>query len=176
MKLLGQQEKAMNNAGKLDELRARRAAEEKERKARAKEKEEARKRKADMDELMRGRAKQADDKQRRKLVEQEVARQEIIDNAVYIQKMSEREQKEQEKKRTLADAHRNSLNAQIDEIRRRRANERAPENTLHQELVREEAKLRVIRDKMVADLIADGVDEKYLQEMRGVDIAKMLRR
>jgi hypothetical protein len=176
MKLLGQQEKAMNNAGKLDELRARRAAEEKERNARGKERDEARKKKTDMDELMRGRAKQAADKEHRREQEKSAAQQEIVDNALYRQKMSDREAGEKEKKHELAEKHRVSLNAQIDELRTRRANERAPENTLHQDLIREEAKLKVIRDKMVRDLISDGVDEKYLQEMRGVDIAKMLRR
>lgn len=47
---------------------------------------------------------------------------------------------------------------------------------IHQELIREEAKLKVIRDKMVADLEAQGVDPKYLTEMKNVDVGKMLRR
>ena len=47
---------------------------------------------------------------------------------------------------------------------------------IHQELIREEAKLKVIRDKMVADLEAQGVDPKYLSEMKNVDVGKMLRR
>ena len=59
LKLLDQQERAQNNAGKLDELRARRAIEEKERQLRAKEKAEALKRKSDMKELLESRAQQA---------------------------------------------------------------------------------------------------------------------
>lgn len=47
---------------------------------------------------------------------------------------------------------------------------------IHEELIREEAKLKVIRDKMVADLEAQGVDPKYLSEMRNVDVGKMLKR
>ncbi len=176
LKLLLQQEKAQNNAGMLDELRARRAAEEKERQARAKEKEEARKRKADIDELMEARAKQAADKHKRKEFESKLAQQEIIDGIQYSQKMAERERLEREQKKRLADDHREKLNSQIEEVRRRRASERAPEDTLHQELVREEAKLRVIRDRMVQDLIEEGVDPKYLHEMKQVDIGKMLRR
>ncbi len=51
--------------GKMDELRARRAAEEKERDARAREKAEAIKRKNEMKELLESRARQAEDKVRR---------------------------------------------------------------------------------------------------------------
>lgn len=45
-----------------------------------------------------------------------------------------------------------------------------------QDLIREEAKLNVIRDKMVSDLVHKGVNPKYLGEMKAVDIGKMLRR
>ncbi len=50
------------------------------------------------------------------------------------------------------------------------------EGSLRQELIREEAKLKVIRDRMVQDLIGQGINEKYLHEMKQVDIGKMLRR
>lgn len=44
------------------------------------------------------------------------------------------------------------------------------------ELLREEEKLKVIRDKMVRDLEAQGINPKYLTEMKNVDVGKMLRR
>jgi hypothetical protein len=44
------------------------------------------------------------------------------------------------------------------------------------QLVKEEAKLSIIRDKMVKDLVAQGVNPKYLSEMRNVDIGKILKR
>lgn len=44
------------------------------------------------------------------------------------------------------------------------------------ELVKEEAKLATIRDQMVKDLVAQGVNPKYLSEMRNVDIGKILKR
>ena len=50
-KLLEQQERAQDNAGKMDELRARRAAEEYERRMRRQEKEKAAKKRADTIEL-----------------------------------------------------------------------------------------------------------------------------
>lgn len=47
---------------------------------------------------------------------------------------------------------------------------------IREELIREEAKLAVIRDQMVKDLVAQGVNPKYLSEMRHVDIGKILKR
>ena len=45
-----------------------------------------------------------------------------------------------------------------------------------QELLREETKLKVIRDQMVTDLKTRGVNPRYLSEMINVDVGKMLRR
>lgn len=47
---------------------------------------------------------------------------------------------------------------------------------IRQDLIKEEAKLNVIRDKMVADLAAQGVNPKYLTEMKAADLGKMLKR
>jgi hypothetical protein len=44
------------------------------------------------------------------------------------------------------------------------------------DLLAEEAKLRAIRDRMIADLEQKGVNPKYLGEMKAVDIGKILRR
>ena len=49
-------------------------------------------------------------------------------------------------------------------------------SNVRQELVKEEAKLKVIRDQMVEDMIAQGINPKYLSEMKNVDIGKILRR
>jgi hypothetical protein len=43
-------------------------------------------------------------------------------------------------------------------------------------VLKEEAKLKVIRDKMVRDLLQQGVNDKYLSEMKNVDIGKILKR
>ena len=53
---------------------------------------------------------------------------------------------------------------------------RGDNSGIREELIREEAKLAAIRDKMVRDLEAQGVNSKYLGEMRSVDIGKILRR
>ena len=45
-----------------------------------------------------------------------------------------------------------------------------------QELIREENRLAVIRENMVKDLQAKGVNPKYLGELKHVDIRKTLMR
>ena len=119
-KLLAEQERAQSNQGKLDELRARRAFEEKERNARQKEKADAMKRKADMKELLNSRAKQAEDKLARQRATKELEQDEIYYQLQYTQKMDARERAEQEAKKKKADEHRRNLHAQIDEIERLR--------------------------------------------------------
>jgi len=179
-KLLAQQERAQNNAGKLDELRARRAAEERERKARQSEREKALKVKSEMEDLLRSRAKQAADK--KSLAEREkIAEEEEYRNALkYMQSMAEREEREKEYKHNMSMQHREKLFAQIDANEKRNASHRGnkfDEGTkFRQELIAEEAKLSVIRDKMVRDLEAKGANPKYLSEMKTVDIGRMLRR
>jgi hypothetical protein len=202
-KLLAQQERAQNNAGKLDELRARRAAEEKERIARQQEKEEAMRRKHEMKNLLEARAKQAQDKiekqKQTKLQEQD----EILNQMAYTKKMDDREAQEQRVKHQKVEQFKKTLQEQINEIERARSryfifcvflflfllifcvsfllyhrqrHEGDGGPNIREELIREEEKLRVIRDKMIRDLETQGVNPKYLSEMKNLDIGKMLRR
>lgn len=177
-KLLAQQEKAQNNAGKLDELRARRAAEEKERAERRKEKADAKKRKEDMKELLESRARQAADKLERQKAMKKQQEEELLLDLQYTTKMDERERREREAKIEKANEFRTSLMAQIDDRARARRNmpRDGDGSNIREELIREEAKLSAIRDRMVQDLEAQGVNSKYLSEMKNVDIGKILRR
>jgi hypothetical protein len=45
-----------------------------------------------------------------------------------------------------------------------------------QDLIRDEEKFKYIRDKMCADLTNQGVNPRYLSEMRNTDIGKILKR
>ena len=45
-----------------------------------------------------------------------------------------------------------------------------------QDLIREEARLSVIRDRMIQDMEMKGVNPRYLGEMKSVDIKKLLNR
>lgn len=179
-KLLAQQERAQNNAGKLDELRARRAAEEKERRERTKEKAEHAKKKSEMKELVDSRARQAADKVDRQ-ARMKIAEEEEYNNAlIYMRTMAIREEKESEHKKKLSDQHRNNIMNQIksNEVRRNLiSNATTDEGTqFKQDLIREETKLGVIRDKMVEKLAKQGVNPAYLSEMQNVDISKILNR
>jgi hypothetical protein len=48
--------------------------------------------------------------------------------------------------------------------------------TIREELLKEEERLKIIRNKMVRDLESQGVNPKYLSEMKNVDVGKILRR
>ena len=223
--LFAQQERAQNNAGKLDELRARRAAEEHERRARQAEREKAAKQKGDIQELLASRAKQAADKHSLAAREKEYETDEIRNSLKYMQMMEERENAEARLKHEKSMNHRERLFSQIADNERRRAKYVTstvrypliclclclftPHPTPHttnsppplpsslplsltpssarggtlddgdkfrQELVAEESKLKVIRDRMVDDLKAKGVNPRYLSEMVNTDVGKMLRR
>eukprot|EP01039_Chlorochromonas_danica_P009593 gene9593-10603_t len=177
-KLLAEQEKAQNNAGKLDELRARRAAEAKERQERQREKEEALKKKADLKVLLESRAKQAADKAERAKAIKEQEKEELLTQFQYSKRLAEREEEEARRKAEKVVQFRTTLQAQIEEIQRVRSRQRSAGDgtTIREDLIREEEKLRVIRDRMVRDLESQGVNPKYLSEMRNVDIGKILRR
>jgi len=122
LKLLGQQEKAMNKAGELDELRARRAAEERERRERKKERDEFMKKKNEMAELVSSRLRQAQDKKERE-ASQIIFQQEEYKNAlVHMAKAAEREERENKSKKQASNTHRILLNKQIqdDDSRKKR--------------------------------------------------------
>lgn len=174
-KLLEQQEKAQDSAGKLDELRARRAAEEYERRMRREEKEKAAKKRADMQELLASRRKQQEDQHRMAELEKETVAEEVRQGLMYMKKMDEREANDQAHKKRLADEHRRVLHDQI-EIRAEkrnagRGNTFAEGEKNRQTRIAEIAKLDIIRKNMVERLTNEGVNPVYLSEMKNVDIA-----
>jgi hypothetical protein len=179
-KLLEQQERAQNTAGLLDELRARRAAEEAERRARRAEKEKAAKTRADVTELLASRKRQSDDKIRRAAASKVEAEEEVRQGLKYMEKMTLREEQDAEYKRMMNDKHRVALHSQIDERAVARSNNTgdkyAEGRQFKQAMIKEEAKLKVIRDKMVQDLIGRGIEERYLAEMQHCDVSKILKR
>lgn len=174
--LFEQQEKAQDNAGKLDELRARRAAEEYERRMRREEKEKAAKKRAEMQDLLQSRRKQQEDKHRLAEMEKETVAEEVRQGLLYMKKMDEREARDQAYKKRMADEHRMVLHGQIEKRSALRAEGRgntfADGDRARQERLAEIAKLDVIRTNMVKRLTAEGVNPVYLAEMKNVDIAQ----
>lgn len=178
-KLLAQQERAQNNAGKLDELRARRAADEKERRERAKEKEKAMKLKGEMKELVESRIRQAADKKMRESRFKDQEEAEFQAAAKYMADMAAREESERRAKLQASVHNRNEVLKQIQLIEKKRADNLAAKyaegSNFRQEQIAEESRLKVIRDQMVRDLEAQGVSGKYLAEMKNLNIGKLLR-
>jgi len=178
--LLSQQEKALNRAGEMDELRARRAAEEHERRARRKERDEFMKRKNDTEELLRSRAKQAADKKKRLESEKVFEEEEYLNAMKYMKQGQDREDREAAEKMKRNREHRILLNKQIsDDIDARKAfsdDNLNDGNRFRQDLIRDEEKFKVIRDRMVEDLISKGVNPRYLTEMKHIDVGKILKR
>lgn len=114
MRMLATQERANNNQSEVDELRARRAVEEKERKFRAQERENALKRKSDLKELTVARVRQAEDKQRRQEAERANDIYEYTAAMEYKQRMLDREEKEARAKMEAAEQHRKGIQSQIE--------------------------------------------------------------
>jgi len=179
LKLLSQQEKALDNASQLDEIRAKRHWEEKERKLRRKEKEERQLKEKSIRELLVFREKQAEERKREKELDALYEQEEIHNQLMYQQKLDERERKEQEYKENQKILFRTRLNSQMDDQRMRKKiseESQSRELSVKQKLIKEEAKLSVIREKMIKDLASQGVDEQYLQEIEALQIGKMLRK
>jgi len=179
-KLLAQQESSQNKQAEVDELRARRYAEARERKARNDEREGAARRRQQMMELTEARRAQADNKKAIMAREAVMQQQEYEDSIMFSLKTQKREAEEARMKQAAADEHRTKLQQQIDNRHFARSNGRSTKyeegEALKQEFKAERAKLGAIRDKMVDDLRKKGVNPKYLSEMQMCDIQKLQMR
>lgn len=131
-----------------------------------------------MKELVDSRAKQAQDKHERLQREKEQEKLELVHQLEYARRLGDREEREATLRAQKVKDLRNSLQIQIEEIERLRSRQRSGVDgpNIREELIREEEKLKVIRDRMVRELEAQGVNPKYLTEMKHVDIGKILKR
>lgn len=179
-KLLAQQEKSQNKQAEIDELRARRYAEEKERREREREKSEAADRKKRIKELSAARTEQAAQRKAMMAREAVMQQQEYEESSRHSMAIMERESKEAAERKLAASQHRDALQAQINDIefnRKYNRNDKYDEGKkLKEEFAAERAKLETIRDKMVEDMTKKGVNPKYLTEMMNTDIGKMQMR
>ncbi|CAM9562244.1 unnamed protein product [Chrysoparadoxa australica] len=179
-KLLDGQARDMGKRAELDELRSRRAAEEKERRERLREREEAEKRRKELHQLDLDRKKQAEMKRAKNQRDAELEQQEYESALRYNAEMTAREHKEAEAKKKAAMEHREAILAQIAEIERKRKEDRAEKfeegRRLKAESERESLKLQLMRDQMCQDMEKKGMNPKYLSEMKNVDIMKLLQR
>lgn len=171
------QEKAASNKAELDELRAKRAAEAKERVARESEIEMEKRRQDNMRGMMEARKQQAMHKRRALENEAKMQKQEYeaTTRRVNEDKLRlEKELREHERKNT---EHRRGIQNQISVIESRRKEdfERTQQEgrKLREEYDNELKELESIRKREVEELIAKGVNPCYLTEMKSLDMSKV---
>eukprot|EP00937_MAST-01D_sp_MAST-1D-sp2_P006093 g6093.t1 len=180
IRLRKQQEKMADNRSAMDELRARRHAEEHERRARNAEMAEAQKRARDARELKRARDQQARFKELQRA--QEVSRQKHEYNVILKQAADAqaREDAEDQERHFLRTDHATKLNKQIaDNANRRKTgmtDTREEGRQIAMDFAVERAKLERIRQEYVARLEKEGVNPRYLSEMKRCDMAKLQMR
>ena len=179
-KLLDEHVRTMDRQSDLDELRARRAMEDAERKYRQKKLAEAQKKKRDMDTLDMARRQQQQEKLEQQQLESEMKREEYENAIRHSHAMAERERAEAEYVSQKNEELIKNLQEQIkDNSIRRKALEKdkyQEGSMIKQQLAEERAKLEAIRDKMVNDMRKKGIDERYFGEMTSLDINKYLAR
>jgi hypothetical protein len=197
-RLLASQEKSQNKQAELDELRARRAAEARERKIREQERESAIKKREGLKELTVARVRQAEDKRERMEREKELDQMELSQGRKHAQAIAQREEREARERALKAQAHREQIQRQIEEadskksryplsylflspepnpcLSRERMSKYEEGSAIRSKFVQDQARLEAIREKMVRDLEEQGVNPNYLSEMKNVDIRKILNR
>lgn len=177
-KLLDEQERTMDRRGELDELRARRAMEDAERKYRQKQLMDAQKKKRDMEILDMAQKQQQREKQQRQEWEKQEQKEEYEAAIRHSHAMAERERIEAERQRQKNEELIANLQTQIDantksrvEARKNKFREGAE---IRQALAEERVKLEAARDAMISDLKAKGIPQSYASELSQIDIEKFL--
>ncbi|GMI43222.1 hypothetical protein TrCOL_g2613 [Triparma columacea] len=179
-KMLDNQTKHQGKQAEIDELRARRAMEEGERRARQKELWKAHKQKQDA--IMMNEARKQQQAEKEAAVARLAAeKQDEYESAVkYAYQMAEREERERQEKDRMNEDFRKDLRSQIQKLedgRMMHRNDKEEEGRMiKKEMATERIKLFAIRDKMVNDMKKKGIDDRYLSEMMGIDIAKLQMR
>lgn len=179
-KMLASQERSQNKQAEVDEIRARRAGEVREREARRAEREAAEKKKVEMAKLQADRAKQAEDRHISEKKEKAAAEIEFARTIAHVKEQARVEEIVKEKQAAAAKVQRELIKAQISEVEAQRKLER--EKKFEQgakikdaELL-EIAKMKAMQEEMMRSLDAKGINPKYLSEMKAVNIEKALKR
>jgi len=178
-RLLASQERIMDNQNEIEDLRARRAFEEEERRQRAKERAKEEQRKKEQKELNEYRKWQADQRRMKEESKAEETKAEYEEALKYNRIWEARESAEKQARKKAAEEHRDALAVQVRELEDRRRRDRAVKfaegEKLKREFAAERAKLEGIRDAMLKGMEAQGYDPRYFSEMRAVDLKTYLR-
>lgn len=179
-KMLESQQKQIDQKEEFDQIRARRAVEETERKFREKVLQEARRKKEELMMLNEGRKQLIE--QKRMVVEQRKKEEmeEIMCATVLANDMAKRERNEAEARAAKNAQLLSGLQEQILERENRRRQEQLEKfsdgRKTKEENALEGAKLEAMRENYLADLRSKGVQEKYLSEILSTNIRKLVMR
>jgi len=179
-KLRAMQEKATNKQAELDELRAKRAVEDRERAARAKEAKERKKKEDQLRQMKEAHEKQAQYKKYQKAVEMQRQEHEFQHIQTTAEKSRSVDQSVQASQAIKRKEHSKLIRSQIDDkeqLRKKLTAEKYKEGAaLRHKTNAEIAKMQMIQEQMIKDCEAQGIDSKYLMEMKGLDMKKCVLR
>ncbi|KAJ8602781.1 hypothetical protein CTAYLR_002579 [Chrysophaeum taylorii] len=179
-KLLAAQEKTQSTQDEIDEIRARRWAEERERKERENEARAAQAKAARVKGLRDAHKHQTAQKKTLLAREAVLQKEEYEATLRHARAIVDDEKAKESDKARKAIEHRAVLQHQIEEARdakHKQLREKREEGIkLKLEFSAERAKLEAIRDKMVNDMEKKGYNSTYLAEIRSADIEKLQNR
>ena len=169
----------MDRRSEMDELRARRAMEDAERKYRQQQLAKAEKKKRDMEILDMAQKQQEREKYEQQQLEMQQKREEYENALRHSHAMAERERAEAEYVRRRNEELIQNLQEQIENNETKRMNlvkqKYADGAEIKQQLYEERIKLEAARDAMVADMKKKKIPEQYFSEVKHLNIDKFLR-
>ena len=176
-KLLDEQERTMDRQSEMDELRARRAMEDAERKYRQKQLLDAQRRRRNKEMLDEARRQQQDEKERREEARCRARKDEYREAMAQSLSMAERERLEAERAEKKNQELIRNLQQQIRENALKEEETRKEKyregSLLLQEMAEEKAKLHFIRDRFVQEMKSKQIPERYFSEIAMMDFDKM---
>lgn len=179
-KLRAMQEKATNKQAELDELRAKRASEDRERDARRKEANERERKAKQLRQMKEAHEKQAQYKKYQKAIEMQRQEEEFRRNQVEAEKSRHVDQNILSRQAAARKEHSKLIRDQIGEkesLKKKVTAAKYEEGlALRQQTQSEISKMRLIQEQMIKECEAQGVDSKYLMEMKGLDMKKCVLR
>lgn len=176
-KMLESQTRTLDKKAELDELRARRAMEEKERMFRQKDLMKAQEKQKQMLIMNEARKKQLEELHQKKELEKVRKNEEYINAMNMAEDMSKRELDEQKATELKNAKFRQELLLQIkkhETVKDNKKKEKFRQGLeIKEKIANDCAKLEHTREKVVNVMKSKGIDEKYLREVKSININKM---
>lgn len=179
-KLRTMQEKASNKQAELDERRAKRASEDREREARKKEAQALHKKTTQLQQMKEAHEKQAQYKKYQKATEMHRQKEEFDRIQAQAENSLRKDRDHLSVKAHTRKEHSKLIRDQIAEkevlVQQQRTAKYEEGAQLRHKTQAEINKMKMIQEQMIKDCENQGVDSKYLMEMKGLDMQKCVLR